>query len=277
MVGLVAGVAISARTDVWERPGVADAAPTAPDLQAGSLQMSEESGEHGPLFDLQLLNHRDEAVTVTGLAFDNLLGDVAEVELAPGGWEAVRFAAPPDCTSGVPPILRSVRVTLEGADGGFEREVELPGKGSTLVDYHKAACASAGPPPRRELVGIWMLDDSFRPLDELEKSMLWQFQRDGTFVADPEGVLLFDEQRAMQGRYFLRRGRLVIERDGSGYADQGGQREVWRATIISDVTEERVPLMTLTLIGGSDSDDSPGMVWVMRRIIDGTDTPGAIG
>jgi hypothetical protein len=61
MVGLVAGVALGAQTDVWEKLGVADAAPTAPDLQAGSLVVSEEFGERGQLFDLQLLNHGDEA------------------------------------------------------------------------------------------------------------------------------------------------------------------------------------------------------------------------
>ncbi len=273
MVGLVAGVAFGARTDVREGLGVADAAPTAPNLQTGTLQISEESGEHGPLFDLQLFNHGDEAVTVTGLDFDDLRGDVAEVELAPGGWESVRFATPPGCSYGVPPTLRSVQVTLKGADGVFEREIELPERSSTLRDYYTAACASGGPPPLRELVGIWMMDDGFRPLDELEKSMLWRFQRDGTFVADPEGVLLFDEPRGLQGRYVLRQGRLVIELDGSGYADSGGQREVWQATMISDATKERVPLMAVTLLGGSGSDD----VWVMRRIIDGTDSPDAIG
>ena len=228
-----------------------------------------------PHFDLQLLNRGDEAVTVTGLTFDDFRGEVAKVELTPGGWVSVRFAAPLDCFSGVPPTLTTVLVTLEGADGGFEQEVELPGESSTLADYHKATCASGGPLPRRELVGIWTIDDSFRPLDDLEKSMLWRFHRDGTFVADPEGVLLFDERRALQGRYSLRRGRLVIELDGSGYADSGGQREAWRATMISDATDERVPLMALRLLGGSGSDDSP--VWVMRRIIDGIDTPDAIG
>lgn len=273
MVGLVAGVAIGERTDVWEGLGAADAAPTAPDLQAGTLQISEESGEHGPLFDLQLLNHGDEVATLTGLAFNNLRGDVAEVELAPGDWESVRFAAPTDCSFGVPPTLTSVRVTLDGADGGSEKVVELPGRSSTLRDYYEAACASGGPPPRRELVGIWMIDQSFPP-DELGESILWRFQGNGRFVADSEGVLLLDEQRALQGRYSLRRGRLVLEFNDSGYVESAaGQREVWRTTMISDVTEQRVPLMAVTTLRGSASDD----IWVMRRIIDGTDTPDAIG
>jgi hypothetical protein len=273
MVGLLAGVAIGERTDVWKAPGAVDAAATDPDLQAASLQISGESTEHGTLFDLQLLNHDDESVTVTGLAFGDLRGDVAEVELAPGGWESVRFAAPLDCSYGVPPTLTSVRVFLEGADGGIEREVELPGRSSTLRDYYKAVCASGGPPPRRELVGIWTIDDSFPP-DELGMSMLWRFQRDGTFVADTEGVLLLDEPRALQGRYSLRRGRLVIEYNGRGYVESAaGHREVWRPRMMSDATEQRVPLMAVTLIEGSDSDG----IWVMRRIIDGTDTPDAIG
>lgn len=279
LVGLVVGLVLGLVPD-WR--GDASDGVSAPDLpgfdiQAGAVETTDELGGHGPEFALRLLNRGDEDVTVTGLRFEQLPTDLVDFEpavLRPGAWGSLHFAAPPDCFTGVPAALSTARLTLQEDGERYGRTVEVAGEGRRLLDYQQALCASGGPARPDDLIGMWMLDDTFSSSD-LEGALLWRFHRDGTFVADPEGLMFLDEQRAVEGRYSLRRGRLVTDVH-SGYACSRGDRAVWRATMMS-TAPDRVPLMALAWQGGRCPTEAPSVAWVLRRIVDGTDTPGAVG
>ncbi len=247
----------------------------------GPVEKTFARGDHGPQFGVQVFNDGEQTVTVTGLAFADLRSevvDVREAQLTPGSWGQVAFSAPPDCSAGAPTTLSSVSVTLRTSAGHAVRTLALPGGGETLLDYHAALCSPNARPSADALVGVWALEEAF-PSDELEGLLLMRFGRDGTFAADPEGVMLLDEERGVEGRYRFHRGRLVIS-VVSGYGCTPGDRSVWRPVVLEvggNSTSGHTPLMALSWVGGECPDDGRGMVWLMRRIIDETDTPGRAG
>ena len=85
-----------------------------------------------------------------------------------------------------------------------------------------------------------------------------RFNRDGTFVADPEGGL-FSGDQALWGPYRLH-GRLVTIDIEGGYGCRRGSTATARAATISDNT-----LSLAWLRGGCP--DAHGDVWILRRLL----------
>jgi hypothetical protein len=273
VVALVVGLVIGMQRDVQHQVGGHErrSSPRV-DIVSGAVVKTAESRDSGPEFAVQLLNRGNRPVTVTGLAFEKLPGlrlIVDQVVLPRSRWKPVHFSATPDCFTDVAGALSSAQLTVSSAGSETRVTIALPDDGRTLLNYHEALCSPALPPRAGQLIGRWSLEDAYSA-DSLEGLLLMRFARNGTFTEEPEGVMLLNEERGIEGRYSLRHGRLVIRVTG-GYACDVGDRSVWRAGILEtgeqSSTSHANPLMSLAWVSGSCPSDRQGMVWLMRRAV----------
>lgn len=211
-------------------------------------------------------------VEVNGLRFDDLDSELVAVEhatLLPGAWRTVRFGAPADCFFGVPRILGSVRLTVLTADGEREQEIPLAGGGRNLLEYHAAMCAPQVLPRPQDLEGVWVVEDAFGGQDFVG-IMVWRFGRDGSFVADPEGLALLDVEHGVDGRYTLDDGEMRLHVEG-GYGCDPGGTSIWRPSLVEGprtTSDGQGPLMTVAWVGGECPGDMDGQIWILRRVLD---------
>ena len=102
--------------------------------------------------------------------------------------------------------------------------------------------------------------------------MVWRFERDGSFTADPEGLALLDVEHGVQGQYSLQEGELRLNVRG-GYGCDPGNRSIWRPSLVdgplTNEVGERPPLMTVAWLSGKCPDAMDGQIWVLRRVLEG--------
>jgi hypothetical protein len=270
LVGGLLGVLVAGTEVPWS---IADDAHQ-PTVVAGVIQTPATGDVNGPLFALPLHNSGDASLEVTGIRFDDLDIELAEVPhpVVPAGeWGLVRFHAPPDCFLGVPERLESVRLHGRTADGALAQELPLAEGGRNLLDYHEAMCAPQVMPQAKDLTGAWVLEEAFGEQD-LVGVMVLRFRSDGSFIADPEGLAFLHVEHGVEGRYSLRGRRLRVDVQG-GYACAPGDRAIWRPSLVdgpvTDAVGERPPLMTLAWLSGQCPDDTDGQIWTLRRVLKG--------
>jgi len=280
VVGLAAGWLVGTQGEVLGWPGGPEAsAPSELIALAGAVEKTDRRGEAGPQFDLPVFNQGAQDFTVEKVVFEGLpgsVGDVEAIDVAAGQWGTIAFSAPPDCAQVVPDELPSVRLTVRGASGpATERTMPLPHGGRMLVDYLHLLCAPQVVPDPDELVGLWVVEEAYPA--NWEGAMLWRFEPDGSFSADPEGAMSRGVEDGVeggvQGHYQVRRGRLVIDVD-DGYGCAKGDRAVWRPSLLEGVrpsVAEDSPHFTVSWVSGSCPDDARGELWVLRRILAGAD------
>jgi hypothetical protein len=272
-VGLASGLLLG-----WllAAPGRPEAAPeperdAAETLIAGSINMTGLADANGPVFALELRNAGDEAIEVTDLRFDDLAGHlegVVPTRLVPGAWSYVSFGAPAGCVSVIPSGLGPARLTFGARGGEREKAISIAGAGRDLLDYYAARCEEHGELRPADLAGTWVLVDAFGE-QEFVGSMVWRFDRDGTFVADPDGLALLDVEHAVDGRYSLENGELVVDVEG-GHGCRSWDGSVWRASLAESWTPpEPQPLMKIVWVRGTCPAGMPEQIWVLRRVLDG--------
>lgn len=260
----------AAGEDWWAQDDSAAIEPTA---VAGAVEKVSSADENGPAFGLPLHNGADETVEVTAIRFDDLDSELVAVQkpsLPPGSWRSVQFAAPADCSHPDQAPLASVHLTLQTADGEDDARIALPGGGQAVLDYHAAVCQPQVMPRVRDLVGVWVVEEAVGSQDFVGV-MVWRFEADGTFTADPEGLALLDVKHGVEGRYSLTDEHLLLDVDG-GYGCDPGNRSVWRPSLVAGPPPpEELPRMTVAWVGGTCPDDMEGQVWYLRKVIEGVE------
>ncbi len=270
-VGLASGLLIGGLVGVGLVGEDADRAGAEPTVVAGVIEQVSLPDVSGPAFAVLLLNGGVETVQVSGFHFDNLESDLVAVEqatLLPGVWRSVRFGAPAHCGYETPRTLGSLRLTVRTSEGEHEQEIPLPtGADQSLLDYLAVRCSAQPVPRMQDLVGgVWVVEQAFGDQRSLD-ILVWRFERDGSFVADPEGLALLDVERGVEGRYSLEDSELRIDVDG-GYECEAGDSSTWRPSLIdSPFMATDSPKLAVAWLSGSCPDDMKDQIWILRRVI----------
>lgn len=231
-LGLLAlGALIGARVDdelPWRR--AADPAPI--ELVAGSIA-ARTGVDAGHSYRIGVFNAGDRSVevSVVGLSDHSLtVTDSARVSIAPRDWGTVEFTVRNDCDRSVVQHVPAVVVRSAGSDSVDQQiPVTTPPDAGVADDYGR--CAAPTPLHRRDLGGLWVLEEAEGRWADLAKVGLFRFSSDGTFIFDPEGFLFVPGKQGFFGTYRLTGSRLVLTSDG-GYACGAGHREVWTTTAL---------------------------------------------
>jgi hypothetical protein len=270
-VGLVLAHGIDSGRDSTAVTGQSRTAPRI----AADVDTSPSHGDAGPQFSLLLLNEGPDPVELTDFAFDDLHGDlvkeVGAATLTPGLRRAFQFSAPPDCFTGVTNELTSVKLFVRSSAGKSVVTVPLPEAGQAVLEYQRAICDPTPVTREEQLLGVWILEEPYGLFSEGKGVHLLQFNRDGTYDADPEGLLLRDVEHGVEGSFSLDDGELTMPVDG-GYGCRRRDRTVWRAGLLEgwgDSISGEGPRLTLTWVRGSCPDNGQGEVWVLRRVAKG--------
>ena len=255
VVGLVAAFALGLESRGVSVGGVSLVVDP-PELAAGALRASGSSGA-GVGLVLPVHNTGTSAVDAAVTAAAGLVVRRASpVRLPAGEWTVVPFTVEVDC--------RAVRagpatVTLSTGTSGTV-ELDLAEQSSLVPDLHDATCGEQQSLTPGRLAGVWLLERAFGRWSELAGRHVLQFRRDGSFVADPEGVR-FTSHRGVLGRYRLRGPLLdAVEQGFVGYACLPGERALWRAGQLRDGR------VVLRFVRGRNCPDQPGELWVLRRV-----------
>jgi hypothetical protein len=271
LVGALIGAALVGGLDDDRRSGAGQRTVGEPGtIAAAPVVRIDGGGRNGPAFGLPLRNDGDEAVEVTEFRFPDLRSELVSFEgttLAPGVWTTLRFAAPVDCLAGATGPLATVELTL---DGDRRDGVPLPGSGEEIAGYHAIMCEPQTMPDRADLLGVWVLEEAYGS-QFLVRSMMWRFERDGTYTADPEGRVLLDVPHGVDGRYSLARGKLLVDATG-GYGCGGDHHNVWRPSLLEGYLGlgQGRPRLSVTWLAGTCPGGMTDQVWVFRRLIDVT-------
>lgn len=231
-------------------------------LVAGSVEpVSSGRGQ----FEVSIHNSNavDVTVSVVGIPdWDTTPHISADVHIAPGTWQDVRFTAEVNCTQ--PPFtVRSLEVRTRHQSSTLRTELPLAIPGTALRDHHLVECTPAATLERDQLVGVWMLDEVRGEESWLaDRLMIW-LRPDGTFVWDAEGELLGSHPGSV-GRYAAHHGRLRFRVTG-GWNCHPDDLLVWSTRLLP----EHQLHLELERSAGSCS-DGPGLVWVLRRVLDET-------
>ena len=255
VVGLVAAFALGTETRGVSLAGVSLGVEP-PELAAGALRASASSGGGVGLL-LPVHNSGTSALDATVTAAPGLVvvREASAVRLPAGEWTAVPFEVQVDCRA-----VRSGPATVTVSTGAGDVELDLTEQSSLVPDLHDATCAAQQSLTPGRLAGVWLLERAFGRWSELAGRHVLQFRRDGSFVADPEGVR-FTSHRGVLGRYRLRGPLLdAVEQGFVGYACLPGERALWRAGQLRDGR------VVLRFIRGRNCPDQPGELWVLRRL-----------
>ncbi len=268
LIGGLVGVAVVGEADDRQETEAA----LEPTVVAGIIEKIDSGDGNGPAFALQLRNSGDETVEVKGLRFDDLDSELVAVKrasLRPGNWGYVRFAAPARCIHEPPPTLGSVRLTVRGPEGEREQEIRLPAGGDqSLLDYLAVRCAPQLLPRPQDLAGgAWVVEEAFGDQSFVD-IMVWRFGRDGSFLADPEGLALLDVEHGVEGRYSLEDGELWLDADGGYGGCRRGDRSIWRPSLVQGtLTPPETPQMSVAWLSGNCPDDMKGQIWILRHLL----------
>jgi hypothetical protein len=264
-LGLLTAVAAAGILLGFLAGGRADSAPDPPapvdhvQLAAGSIETPPGGGQ---VFEVPIHNGtaEDLSVTVVGIPeWDVPIEHSAEVEIAAGAWEEVRFTPTVECTFS-PFDARTVTVRARSSTSTRRTELPLATPASVMRDYDLVACTPASTLTPDQLAGVWMLDETGENVSWLADRLLIRFRRDGSLVWDAEGKLL----RALpagRGHYALKEDQLRLQMTG-GSACGPGDSFAWWTRILPD---HRLHL-ELDRSAGSCA-GTPGEVWVLRRVL----------
>lgn len=228
------GAVIGARVDddlPWRRP---THSPPSIELIAGSIAAGTGvEAEHG--YRLAVFNAGDRGVRVriVGLSDHTLIVSGSErVSIAPRDWASVAFTVRNDCDRSVVREVPAVVVRISGSAGVDQQiPVTSPPDVSAADEYRH--CAAPTPLHRRDLGGLWVVEESEGRWADLAKVGLFRFRSDGRFAFDPEGFLFEPGKQGVFGRYRVTGTRLVLRSSG-GYACGKGHREVWTTTALTE-------------------------------------------
>jgi hypothetical protein len=259
-------------------------AESTPDLPAPADQVQLAAGPIGSLpdsgrpgwsrpatgwrFEVPVHNGATEDVTVTVVAIPDWEAPIessAEVEIAAGEWEEVRFTPAVDCS--FPPFdVRTVTVRTRSTTGTRRTEIPLATPSTAMRDHHLVACTPASTLTPDQLTGVWVLDETGGIASWLADRFLIMFRRDGTFVWEAEGKLLRALPRGRdlpggRGHYTARDDQLRLRLTG-GSACRPGDSFAWWTTVLPD---DRLHLELDRSAGSCGG--SPGEVWVLRRLL----------
>jgi hypothetical protein len=151
------------------------------------------------------------------------------------------------------------------SSGLRDSSVALPDSAEALLEYRGAVCAPSVPIRPDQLTGVWLLEEVYGRLTSIEGALLMRFNRDGTFAADPEG-LLFAGGQAVRGTYRVD-GALLRITAKAGYACLRGERNTWRASISADGR------LQMAFVRGRGCSTRAGEVWIARRVLADTGLP----
>ena len=223
-----------------------------PGLAAGGLRTAPGGG-----FVVPVHNAGAAAVEVAVAALAGLvLRRSPDVRVPAGDWAEVPLTGRVDCAA-APAQPTRVALTSRGGDA---TEVPLAEPGRVVAELHEARCAPRRPLTVGRLAGVWLLERAFGRWTDLAGRHVLRFRRDGSFVADPEGVR-FTAHRGVLGRYRLRGPFLdAVEQGFVGYACLPGDRAVWRAGQLRDGR------LVLEYVRGRNCPDQPDELWVLRRL-----------
>lgn len=255
---LVLGFLAGGQSDIL-RGEMTDESSSVPPVATGGIAKFE-AASHGAEFELPVFNPGEDELDVTildlgGWGAGHL--DSRPVSIAPDTWRDVWFSAPPDCENPLPDPVSVVHVQADTSTDRWDGDVPIPDD-HAVVEYHEIFCDVSDPVTLGELAGVWLLETAYGPQSDFAGIHLMRFNRDGTFVADPEGGL-FSGDQALWGPYRLHGARLTIDIEG-GYGCGPGSTATARAAIRSDNT-----LSLAWLRGGCpDANDD---VWILRRIL----------
>jgi hypothetical protein len=229
-----------------------------PALAAGALRPGPSSG-HGVGLVLPAHNAGASPAYATVVGFPGLeLRRTPTARVPAGAWADVSLEVGVDCDTVVLATTATVRT---GADA---RDVVLTlGDDETpvMTDLRDAVCEPRQSLTRHRLTGVWLVERVFGRWTELAGRHVLRFRRDGSFVADPEGVR-FTSHRGVLGRYRLRGPFLdAVEQGFIGYACLPGEAAVWRAGQLADGR------LVLSFVRGRNCPDQPGEVWLLRRVV----------
>ncbi len=251
VLGLVAAFAVGLETRGVSLGPVSLGAPE-PGLAAGALRSAPGGGFVLPVHNAGATAAEVAVTAVPGLEVRRSPG----VRVPAGGWAEVPLAGRVDCAA-TPVEPTSVSLARGGGDAAA---VDLAEPGTVVAALHEARCAPRRPLTRERIAGVWLLERAFGRWTDLAGRHVLRFRRDGSFVADPEGVR-FTAHRGVLGRYRLRGPFLdAVEQGFVGYACLPGDRAVWRAGQLRDGR------VVLAYVRGRNCPDQPGELWVLRRL-----------
>ena len=230
-----------------------------PRLAAGTLRSVASSGG-AAAFALPVHNSAPDAVDVAVAAVPGaVLRRTPSTRVPAGAWAEVPVSLRADCTAGGAPP-EAVTLAVGGGASPGRVEVGLAEEARAVADLRSASCESGRAFTPARLAGVWLVEQVFGRWTGLTGRHVVSFGRDGSMVADPEGVR-FTSHRGVLGRYVLRGDRLVSVAQGFvGYACLPGARAAWRAEQLPDGRA------VLTFLGGRNCPDQPGEQWVLRRL-----------
>jgi len=263
VVGLVLGILVNASTGIAGRAEDERSSQ----LTAGVVTEVPEPTGAGWDFQLPVFNATDETVDARLVSFEGAnfsLTSGEEENLEAGTWGAIPFSVAANCDVPAPAPMASVRVRMQTEDGASVAAPPLPGEGQAVREYHRVVCASTDSVPARDLLGVWIVEKVYGPDTRLIGSHLMRFDRDGSFVADPEGGLYSDDV-GVRGRYRLE-GELLTIKVSGGYGCVAPSVATWRVVVRGDE-------MSMVWVRGFCPSGEPGDAWVLRRVLHADGVP----
>ena len=260
--GLAAGVLIGTQVDDWWPAAGTSHLESA--LTAGSLAAAGDATDR-LRFRVGVFNAGEVTVRVqvTGVVGRKTpVTRTTAVVVAPGNRASLAFSLPLECDEPSTPVVTALRMRAGSTGARGEYVVELAEPATALADAHRRECATTTVLSRRELGGLWHLEEAGGKWADLAQVTLMRFTADGRFAFDPEGRLFQDGGQGFFGTFRLRGARLYLESKG-GYACPHGYSEAWTTTLLAD------DLLKLDLV---DSDPGychapPGEWQILRRLV----------
>lgn len=218
-------------------------------------------------FQVALFNSGEEPVRVRVVGIVGLAVPVADsypVTLAAHRWGQLLFSLPSECDEAALPRVTALRVS--SADGSVAQRVTqrvaLAAPATALGVVHTRECAPATRLGRRDLGGLWYLEEVEGRWVDLAHLGLMRFTADGRFAFDPEGLLFQEGEQGMLGTYRLHGTRLVIEAH-AGYACERGFSETWTTTLLAK------DLLRLDIVRSDLGycNSPPGERQILRRLV----------
>jgi hypothetical protein len=206
---------------------------------------------------LPLHNAGDTPVDVSVAAVPGLvIHGAPTTRVPPGRWVDVPLTVAADCAG---PATTPASATVRTGDAQ-QVDVALAEQDGLVGDLRAATCTEQRDLTAARLAGVWVVDRVFGRWTALAGQHVLVFRRDGSFIADPEGVR-FTRHRGVVGRFRLRGPLLdAVEQGFVGYACLPGERALWRAGQLPDGR------VVVRFVRGRNCPDQPHETWLLRRL-----------